>query len=272
MKYKEIALVYMAAGVSSRFGGRVKQLVEVGSKGERLMGYSMKQASSAGFSKIVIIVGEKTEKLIKKYFGDNYMSVPIFYAFQRFDSNERDKPLGTVDALCSASEFIDCSFVVCNGDDLYGENSFRILADHLRNYNDNASIGYRLGDVLPEKGTTNRGIFRVDENRYVVQIKETFNIEKSNLEVSWVKKDDLCSMNLFALQPDVVEMLYTILTEFKEKYKGDRKKECLLSEELSQLIKNGKIKMKIYDANEKWLGVTNPGDEEFVKKEFLKFE
>jgi len=39
-----------------------------------------------------------------------------------------------------------------------------------------------------------------------------------------------------------------------------------LPTELSRLIKENKIKMKLYPCNEKWLGITNPEDEEIVRK------
>ena len=48
---KGIALVYMVAGMSSRFEGKIKQFAEVGPKGEKLLEYSIKQAIPAKFSK-----------------------------------------------------------------------------------------------------------------------------------------------------------------------------------------------------------------------------
>ena len=45
----------------------------------------------------------------------------------------------------------------------------------------------------------------------------------------------------------------------------------LLPNELSYLIKENKIKMKIYPCNEKWRGLTNPEDE-IILREILKNE
>ena len=118
---KDIALVYMVAGMSSRFGGKIKQFAKVGPEGETLIEYSLNQAIPAGFTKIVFIVGNKTEKPFKEMFGDSYKGIPIKYASQNFDSASRDKPWGTTDALCSAKELLDCPFIICNGDDLYGK-------------------------------------------------------------------------------------------------------------------------------------------------------
>ena len=52
----EIALVYMVAGLSSRFGGEIKQFAKVGPNNETLIEYSLNQALPAGFTKIVFIV------------------------------------------------------------------------------------------------------------------------------------------------------------------------------------------------------------------------
>lgn len=267
---KSIALVYMAGGVSSRFGGKIKQLAKIGPNGETLIEYSLNQAFRAGFEKIIIVVGEKTAKPIKELVGNNYNGVKVYYALQEYDTKERDKPWGTVDALCSAKELIDCPFVVCNGDDIYGEKAFKMLVKHLKTENENATIFYKLMDAIPKIGLTNRGIFKIGENGYVQAIKEVFNIDKNNLSAAGVKADDFCNQNIFAFHPNIIKMLDSILKDFKEKNRGDRKKECLLPTEVSGLLEYKKIKIKAYPAKEKWLGVTNPEDEEIIKNELLK--
>lgn len=45
-------LVIMAAGIGSRFGGGIKQLVPVGLNGEIIMDYSIHDAIEAGFNKM----------------------------------------------------------------------------------------------------------------------------------------------------------------------------------------------------------------------------
>lgn len=262
---KKIALVYMVAGLSARFSGRIKQFAKVGKNGETLIEYSLNQALKSSFSKIIFIVGNSTEKPFKEKFGNSFRGVPVFYALQTFFPAERDKPWGTVDALCSAKNLIDCPFVVCNGDDIYGENSFSSLFNHLNNSNEEATMGYEILNVLPAQGKTNRGIFQIEKN-YVTNIKEVFNIEKNNLSASDIKENDLCSMNIFALNPNVAKLLSQKLKKFKEAYKNDRKAECLLPNELAAIIKQHKIKMKIYPSTDQWIGITNPEDELLVRK------
>lgn len=262
---KSVALVYMVAGMSSRFGGKVKQLVKVGPNDETLIEYSLNQALKAGFSKIIFIVGDKTETEFRRMFGDEYMGVPVFYARQKFDPEIRDKPWGTVDALCCAREFIDCPFVICNGDDIYGEESFRILVEHLLNNEESASVGFKLGNVLSDNCGVNRGIFQVDEDGYLKSMEEIFNIEKSNLVKKGLSVDNLCSMNIFGLHSDVLEFANAELEAFKRKNEGSRDAECLLPVEFSKLMGKGLMRVKIYSTSDKWTGVTGPEDAEVVR-------
>ena len=264
---ENIAIVYMVAGLSSRFGGKIKQFAEVGLQGETLMEVSLNQALPAGFTKIIFIVGEKTEIPFKEKFGDNYNGIPVYYALQKYDSKIRKKPWGTMDSLCSAKELIDCPFVVCNGDDLYGKEPFNILVRHLKKKSTNATIGYKLGDVLPEEGEVNRGIFKVkSETNIVESLKEELKISKENLYSRNLSRNNLCSMNIFAFHPEDLELLNKILIDFKEKHKNNPEIECLLPEEINKLIQAKKITMEIYPTNEKWMGITNPQDEIIVKE------
>lgn len=265
---KEIALVYMAAGLSSRFGGKIKQFVEVNKEGESLIEYSLRQALRAGFSRIVFVVGEKTEKPFKEKFGDSFEGVPVSYAFQSYNSSERDRPWGTTDALCAAADVVDTPFVVCNGDDIYGAGTFKALFEHLQDSEDAASVAYKLGEVIPQEGSTSRGIFEVDEEGYVKRITEN-KVTKSSLESEGFRADDLCSMNIFAFHPRVFPLLKSRLDSVKKENKGDRKAECMLPVEISVLVGSGEIKMRLHLSSEKWIGVTNPGDEKAVR-EFIE--
>jgi NDP-sugar pyrophosphorylase family protein len=263
---KSLAIVYMVAGISSRFGGKIKQFAKVGPNGEILIEHSLNQALSAGFTKIIFIVGEKTENPFKEKFGEMYKQRKVFYARQSFDSAFRDKPWGTAEALCSAKEVIDCPFVVCNGDDIYGEYAFKTLAEHLKNSEECAVLGYNLMEALPDTAKANRAIFKVNEEGYVLDLKEVFNILKSDLSLTKTKADDLCSMNIYALHPGILGHLNDLVKEFKRNHGGDRKIECLLPDKVGCLIREGKARVKMYLAKEKPIGITCPEDEEVVRR------
>lgn len=256
----------MVAGLSSRFGGKPKWLIKIGPNQETLIEYSLKQALKAGINKIIFIVSEKTHPLFKQEFGDNYNNIPIIYVFQKFDPEKRDKPWGTVDALCSIREIIDCPFIVCNGDDIYGENAFKILVNHLKNDIGGATIGYKLKNVLSEKGVVNRGIFQIEDN-FVKSIKEIFNLSYENLVENKLSGEELCSMNIFAFHQSIIPELNKVLEKFKRDNKDNKKIECLLPKEITNLIGDKRIILKICPTEEKWLGVTNPEDEEKVREE-----
>ena len=263
----DIAIVYMVAGLSSRFGGKIKQFAKVGPKGETIIEYSLNQALPAGFTKIIFIVGNKTEKPFREVFGRSYKGIPVFYSLQKFNEEERERPWGTVDALCSAKDAINCPFVLCNGDDIYGEETFRILVNHLKNKITGATAGYKLKNVLPDEGKVNRGIFEFNPDNTVKSLTEIFEITKENLEEKELSQESLCSMNIFALQPEILKKLDWRLKKFKEEHKGDKRIECLLPNEIGNLIKQNELIVDLYSTNSRWFGITNPQDEEKVREE-----
>jgi len=265
----EKALVYLAGGLSSRFGGKIKGLQKV--KGNKtLIEYSIDQALTSKFSKIVIIVGEKTEKEFKKKLKSFYKKVPIYYVLQEYNKKTRNKPWGTTDALCCAKQFLKCPFVVCNGDDIYGPSSFKILFEHLQKDNNEATVSYLLPLVIPEKGEVNRGIIK-EKAGYVKSIKDKLKISRQEFASGKISKRMKCSMNIFCLHPKTLKLLGYEIKKFKKKNKGDREAETKLPHELSSLIKKRKIKIKIYPAEDRWVGITNPGDEIKARKLIKKY-
>lgn len=258
----EITLVYMAGGMSSRFGGKAKQFSKIGPKGETLIEYSLSQALQAPFSEIVFIVGEKTESLFKKKIGNKYKKIPVRYVKQTYNKKTRDKPWGTADALSLLS--LKKPFVLCNSDDIYGSDSFKKLYNHLQEHNTQATVGYTITEVVPKKGAVNRGIIKHKGN--VKEIIETFNITKKSI----INKKDLCNMNIFGFTPDIIPIMKKRVQAFKKT--KSRTAECLLPLELSELIKSKQIVMKLYATEDKWFGVTNPEDEEIVRKQIAQYE
>ena len=80
---KETALVIMAAGIGSRFGGGIKQLEPVGPNGEIIMDYSIHDALEAGFDKVVFIIRRDLEKDFKEIIGKRIEKIAKGeYAFQ----------------------------------------------------------------------------------------------------------------------------------------------------------------------------------------------
>ncbi|MBR9704281.1 hypothetical protein GOV12_02630 [Candidatus Pacearchaeota archaeon] len=262
---KDLTIVYMAAGMSSRFHGDIKAFANLGPNDESLIEFSLNQAISAGFNKIIFIVGVDTIKPFQEKFNDSYKNLPIKYVMQNFDKDKRDRPWGTTDAACTIKDVIDTPFVICNSDDIYGNKNFQTLANHLKESDDDATIGYVLIDHLSNSAPGNRAIFKTKDD-YVQDLTEVLGIEKNNLKKTNTFANDLCSMSIFALHPNTVKHMDDILQTFKNNNKNNRKIEALLPNTISQLIKENKIKMKIYPCKQNAIGVTVPSDVEIVKK------
>ena len=271
---KDLAVVCLAAGVSRRFGYKPKSLQIVGRQGKTLIEYSLDQALKAGFNKIFIIVGDKTEKLFKDRMGDSYRGIPIQHVKQTFNTKKRDKPWGQIDALCTLKGKIHCPFVVCNGDDLYGYRAFKKLHSHL-SLDSNGEAGavyYALGKVLPGDRPVNRGIFKT-KGKKVLEVKETYSISRKNLREKGLALGNKCSMGIFALTPRIINQFSFLLERFKQENKNNKDKEFPFGDGLSILLKRGKLSMKVYYTNSIWAGVTSPADlpfvEEYLKKDYL---
>ena len=142
------ALVIMAAGIGSRFGGGIKQLAAVGPNGEIIMDYSIHDAIEAGFDKIVFIIRHDIEEAFKEAIGDRIekicagLGVEIDYAFQALENvpegfsvpEGRSKPWGTGQAVLACKGIIKEPFAVINADDYYGKEAFVRLHDFLQGY------------------------------------------------------------------------------------------------------------------------------------------
>ena len=266
---KNIPLILLAAGLSRRFGGKLKQLARIGPNNETLIEYSLNQAARAGFKRIILIVGDKTEHPLRELLGTDYKGMNIQYAKQEYDQQTRDTPWGTLDALCAGSKYINRPFVICNSDDIYGESALRNARDFIETANQNLAVGYKLGEVLSQTGSVNRGIFHINGTN-VTSIKEEIGLTMENLSSRKLSQQTLCSMNLFGLTEEALQKLKDRLQEFKQKNAANRNIECLLPQEIGNLIKKSQITMKILQTDEQWHGLTHPQDEEQVRNELIK--
>ena len=188
----DITLLIMAAGMGSRYGG-LKQLDAVGPNGETIIDYSVYDAVEAGFSKVVFIIRREFEKEFKERISDKYAGkIQVDFAFQDlnalpdgFTSPEgREKPWGTGQAIISAVNLINEPFVVINGDDYYGRESFKVVADYYGKGADQFSmVSFRLDKTLSIFGGVTRGLCTVKEGKLDTVI-ETENLQKTEIGVS----------------------------------------------------------------------------------------
>ena len=281
------ALVIMAAGIGSRFGGGIKQLEPVGPNGEIIMDYSIRDAIEAGFDKVVFVIRKDLEKDFKEVIGERIeKQIPVEYAFQELDDipqkfqnkfQGRTKPWGTGQAILACRGKVTEPFLVIKADDLYGKEAYVEAYQYLKEKREASGkepicmVGFVLKNTLSENGGVTRGVCEVDENGHLAKIEETHNIirkgDKAEAE-DGSKELDLdvpVSMNMWGLQPEFLEILEKGFYEFLETTKADDlKAEYLLPTIIGGLLKEGRAEVTVLNSKDKWFGVTYKDDKESV--------
>ena len=281
------ALVIMAAGIGSRFGGGIKQLEPVGPNGEIIMDYSIRDAIEAGFDKVVFVIRKDLEKDFKEVIGDRIeKQIPVEYAFQELDDipqkfqekfQGRTKPWGTGQAILACQGKVTEPFLVINADDFYGKEAYVEAYQYLKEKKEASGkepicmVGFVLNNTLSENGGVTRGVCEVDENGHLTNIVETHNIirkgDKAEAEdgAKELELDVPVSMNMWGLQPEFLDTLEKGFHEFLETTKADDlKAEYLLPTIIGGLLKEGRAEVTVLNSKDKWFGVTYKEDKESV--------
>ena len=287
---KNTALVIMAAGIGSRFGGGIKQLEPVGPNGEIIMDYSIHDAMEAGFNKVIFIIRRDLEKDFKEIIGHRIEKLlPVEYAYQELEdlpagyevTPGRTKPWGTGQAVLSVKGMVDGPFLVINADDYYGREGFRRIHDYMAEHMDSQSEiydicmgGFVLSNTLSDNGTVTRGVCQVDENGYLTNVTETYNIQmkedglhatdESGAPVT-ISPSQPVSINMWGLPASFVQELEKGFPVFLDNLKeGDIKSEYLLPKIIDNLVQNKKARVTVLDTPDKWFGVTYREDKQAV--------
>lgn len=289
---KKTALVVMAAGIGSRFGGGIKQLEPVGPSGEIIMDYSVHDALEAGFNKVVFIIRKDLEKDFKEIIGNRMEKLTeVEYAFQEVDNlpegftkpEGRTKPWGTGQAVLSCKGIIKEPFVVINADDYYGKEAFVKVHDFLvQEHPDDGKLkfcmaGFILGNTLSDNGAVTRGVCKVEDG-FLTGVVETSGIVKTadgaaapDAEGNLVAMDAKghVSMNMWGLTPEFLDTLDAGFKEFLSQLKpGDIKAEYLLPGIVDSMIQSGKATVEVLETRDKWFGVTYKEDKQSVVDAF----
>jgi len=183
-------------------------------------------------------------------------------------SPQRTRPLGTVHALLSARELIDRPFAVINADDFYGADVFRSMAaalDSLADAKTSAMAAYLLKNTVTLHSAVNRGICAAEDG-WLKTITETYGIRLLPdgcicVEDRILPPDTYVSMNFWGFHPDLLADMNQYLCAFlRGLAPEDNKSECLLPTAMDALISAGRTRTRLLTTDDKWFGLTTPGD------------
>ena len=278
-----LTLLVMAAGMGSRYGG-LKQLDEVGPSGETIIDYSVYDAITAGFTKVVFIIRRDFEQEFKSKITNKFNDkIQVEFAFQDIGDlpngflcpESREKPWGTGHAILSAAELIDGPFNAINADDYYGRESFKTIADfYARESNAFTLVAFRLENTLSIFGSVTRGLCEVKNDRLVTVI-ETDDLRKTNLGITSNRDINLngnepVSMNMWGFTPVIFDYLQEMFVDFLAQQGDEIKSEFLIPSVINDLIQSRKEIVHVLYSNAPWFGVTYKKDKPYVVDQIQK--
>jgi dTDP-glucose pyrophosphorylase len=273
----------MAAGMGSRYGG-LKQLDAIGPSGETIIDYSVYDAIKAGFTKVVFIIRKDFEQEFKLKITNKYEGqIEVEFAFQ--DLNDlpdgficpegRKKPWGTGHAILSARNVINEPFVAINGDDFYGRESFKVVADYYRKgANSFSMVAFKLDKTLSSFGGVTRGLCTLNHEKLNTVI-ETADLEKTDYGVSSDRDIELdgsepVSMNVWGFTPILFKYLEEKFVEFLSENGSEMKSEYLIPSVVNELIQSRQETVQVLHSGATWFGVTYKEDKPYVEGEIEK--
>ena len=293
-------LLVLAAGMGSRYGG-LKQIDGLGPSGETIIDYSIYDAVRAGFGKVVYIVREYFLDAFKEAVYQKYCSVkcpdgePLQFDFvtQELDrvpagftvNPEREKPWGTAHAVLMAKDKIHEPFIVINGDDYYGRDSFRIAAEwckaHENTSNVYAIVGFEVDNTLSESGGVSRGICFYQPDGRLTGVVEHHNVQieadgvlRGDNSVTGERVElhakDLCSMNMWCFTPDYFANSEAFFGTFLKERGNELKSEFYIPYAVDLMIKNGTAICDVLSTSSRWFGVTYKEDRPAVVAKFAQ--
>lgn len=271
-----IPLIIMAAGVSSRMKEsrynlkltnsqieqskiRTKSFIELGHDKETLIFYLFKNALEADVKNFYIIIAKDSKEFQNYLLGiSKRLNVNVNIVIQ--DYYGREKPLGTADAILQAMnqyvELKESRFLVCNSDNLYSSEVFRILIQDSKN---NSMIGYdsKCLNFSNERIST-FAILKTDKD-YLSEIKEKPNISLFENEEDKI----LISMNIFSFIGNKVYNYFHKCPIHKQR--GEKE----IATVIQKMISDNKKSIKVYSRCEHVPDLTFKDDIHLIQK-YLK--
>ena len=274
-------LYVMAAGMGSRYGG-LKQMDGLGPNGETIIDYSIYDAIRAGFGKVVFVIRRDFAQDFKDIVISKFESkIPVEIVYQDITAlpegytpnPERVKPWGTNHAILMGKDVVKEPFAVINGDDFYGYESFKVLADQLVAMEGTKGkycmVGFPVKNTLSESGTVSRGVCGVDEEQNLTSMVERTKIERMPSgqivfhdlgEDQPLEEDTPVSMNLFGFTPDFFVHTENYFKQWFQENPDHLKGEFYIPTMVNKLIADGTSKLRVLRSAAQWHGVTYKED------------
>lgn len=283
-------LVVMAAGMGSRYGG-LKQIDPVDEHGNIIIHYSLFDAYRAGFRKAVFVIKPELEDTFREVIGPavpekmeiSYVHQVITDLPEGYSVPEgRTKPWGTAHAALAARNAVDGPFAIINADDYYGVGAFQSIYDYLCTHPDSPDcyeytmVGYLLKNTVTENGSVARGICTATEDGYLASVVERTKIEKGEAMPrfteddgkTWteISGDTIVSMNMWGFTRSYLDEAQARFPAFLEQTvrTNPLKGEYFLPSVVSQLLEEGKARVRLLSSADKWYGVTYKEDKPVV--------
>ena len=283
---KKPALVIMAAGMGSRFGG-LKQIAPVDDQGHIIIDFSLFDAWRAGFRDLVFIVKPETEASFREAIGSRMEKYfHITYVHQTLDKlpagysvpGERVKPWGTGHAILCCKDVVEGPFTVINADDFYGPTAFAAMYTFLAN-NEKADryamVGYRVRNTVTENGSVARGVCDVADG-LLTGVTERTKIFKDGTDAKFTEDgetfthlpgDTIVSMNFWGFTPKMLQELDDRFAAFLDDalVHNPLKGEYFLPSVVNDQLQAGTATVRVLPCEETWYGVTYREDLDSVK-------
>ncbi len=282
-------LVVMAAGMGSRYGG-LKQIDPVDENGNIIIHYSLFDAYRAGFRTAVFVIKPELEETFKEVIGPRVPEkMEIKYVYQVIDDlpegytvpEGRTKPWGTAHAALAARKVVEGPFAIINSDDYYGVGAFKTIYDYLCAHPDTdvyeyTMVGYLLRNTVTENGSVARGVCTSNEDGYLENVIERTKIVKGEVMprfteddgATWtdLPGDTIVSMNMWGFTRSYLDEAEARFPKFLDEANktNPMKGEYFLPTVVSNLLEEGKARVRVLSSHDKWYGVTYKEDKPVV--------
>ncbi|PKK35379.1 hypothetical protein BWI96_16810 [Siphonobacter sp. SORGH_AS_0500] len=185
-----------------------KGMIQVGSAGQSLIDYQLKNAQDAGFNEVLLLLHPE-DALTQEYYESaatqqKYAGLSFRYARQ-FIPADRQKPAGTADAVLQAlqqtPDWQIGRLVICNSDNLYSIEALNVLWNSEK---PNALISYDREALrfAPERIQA-FAVIRNDEEGNLIDIHEKPSKEEIDSILEKTGRVGV-SMNLFVVEAEKI--------------------------------------------------------------------